>query len=98
APLVTGVQTCALPIFMKNTETGAAQRRIDFWPFFTWRRDFNGNSRLQALSLLEPFLPNNKSIERNYSPLWSIWRAEKNPRTGGRSAERRAGKGVRCSG
>ena len=40
----------------KNTETEAARRRVDFWPFFTYRRDFNGNSRLQVLALLEPFL------------------------------------------
>jgi hypothetical protein len=56
--------------------------RVDLWPIFTARRDLNGTSRLQVLSLLEPFLANNKSIERNYSPLWSLWRSEKNPQTG----------------
>jgi hypothetical protein len=66
----------------KNTETGTARERTDFWPLFTHRRDFNGNTRLQLFSLLEPILPNNKSIERNWSPLWSVWRAEKNPKTG----------------
>jgi hypothetical protein len=69
----------------KNTETGAAQRRRDFWPFFTHWRDFNGSSRLQVLSILEPFLPNSKSVERDYSPVWSIWRSENNPRTGAAS-------------
>ena len=69
----------------KNTETEAVRRRVDFWPFFTYRRDFNGNSRLQVLALLEPFLPSSKSIERDYSPLWSVWRSEKNPRTGAAS-------------
>jgi hypothetical protein len=64
----------------KNTETGAERRRVDFWPLWTHRRDFNGNTRLQILAPLEPILPGNKSIERNYSPLWSIWRAEKNPK------------------
>jgi hypothetical protein len=34
---------------------------------------------------LEPILPNNKSIERNFSPLWSVWRAETNPGTGASS-------------
>jgi len=62
----------------KNTQTGAALRRTDFWPLFTHRRDFDGNERLQILSVLEPLLPNNKSIERDYSPLWSLWRSEKN--------------------
>ena len=61
------------------------RRRVDFLPFYTYRRDFNGNSRLQVLALLEPFMPTSKSIERNYSPLWSLWRAEKNPRTGATS-------------
>jgi hypothetical protein len=69
----------------KNTETGAAFRRWDFWPFFTARRDFDGKERLQVLSILEPLLPNNKSIERDYSPLWAFWRAESNPLTGAAS-------------
>ncbi len=69
----------------KNTDTGAIHRRVDFLPFFTFRRDFNGNSRLQVIAPLEPFLPANKSIERNYSPLWSVWRSESNPRTGAAS-------------
>jgi len=69
----------------KNTETGAAERTVAFWPFFTHRRQFNGNTRLQVLALLEPYLPNNKSIERDYSPVWSLWRSERNPRTGASS-------------
>jgi hypothetical protein len=35
--------------------------------------------------LLEPFLSTSKSIERDYSPLWSVWRSENNPRTGAAS-------------
>jgi hypothetical protein len=69
----------------KNTETEAVHRRVDFLPFYTFRRDLNGNSRLQVLAPLEPFLPANKSVERNYSPLWSVWRSEKNPRAGATS-------------
>jgi hypothetical protein len=30
-------------------------------------------------------LPASKSIERDYSPLWSVWRSENNPRTGAAS-------------
>jgi hypothetical protein len=52
------------------------------WPFFTWHRDFNGNSRLQILAPIEPVVPENSGIERNWSPLWSLWRAENNPKTG----------------
>ena len=68
-------------ILEKDLATGDALHRVDFWPLFTFRRDHNGNQRLQILSLLEPLLPNNKSVERDYSPLWSLWRAEKNPAT-----------------
>jgi len=68
-----------------NAETGQFLRRTDCWPLFTARRDMDGNQRLQILALLEPFLPNNKSIERNYSPLWSLWRHEKNVKTGATS-------------
>src|SRR6185295_16857548 len=54
----------------------------DFWPLFTSRRDRNGNTRLQVLAPLEPLLPNSKSIDRNWSPVWSVWRTEQNPKTG----------------
>ncbi len=60
-------------------------RRTDLWPLFTAHRDHEGNERLQLLAPLEPFLPNIKSVERDYSQLWSIWRAEYSPRTGARS-------------
>ena len=73
-------------LIQKNTETGKSLRRVDFFPFFTHRRDFNGDTRLQIFAPVEPFLPNNKSIERDYSPLWSVWRAEQNAATGAASA------------
>ncbi len=69
-------------LVQKSTETGKYLRRVDFFPFFTYHRDYNGDNRLQVLAPVEPFLPNNKSIERNYSPLWSLWRAEENGTTG----------------
>lgn len=69
----------------KNEETGTALERTDLWPLFTARRDHNGNERLQLFAPLEPFLPNNKAVERNYSPLWSVWRSERNARTGAAS-------------
>ncbi len=69
----------------KNTETGRAQKRTDFWPLFTRREEFDGSSRLQVLAPLEPFLPTSKSIERNYSPVWSVWRSETNAVTGASS-------------
>ncbi len=69
----------------KNTETQTARRRVDFWPLYSHRHDFNGNSRLQVLAPLEPFLSTSKSIERDYSPLWSVWRSEQNAKTGATS-------------
>lgn len=69
----------------RNTAEDTALHRIDFWPFFTWRKDHQNLERLQVLSLLEPLLPNNKSIERLYSPIWSIYRQEENPITGAAS-------------
>jgi hypothetical protein len=69
----------------KNTQTGMARRRVDLWPLFTHKRDYNGNTRLQIFAPLEPILPFSPAIERNYSPVWSVWRAEKNPKTGATS-------------
>ena len=66
----------------KNTQTGDARTRTDFWPLFTHHRDFGGNTRLQILAPIEPVYPNHKSIGRNWSPLWSLWRSENNPKLG----------------
>jgi hypothetical protein len=69
-------------IVEKNTQSGEFKRRVDFWPFYTFHRDMDGNQRLQVLALLEPLFPNNRSVTREYSHLWSFWRAEHNVRTG----------------
>lgn len=65
---------------IQNTATGKTFRRRDLWPLFTWRQELDGRSRLQILAPIEPLLPNNKSIERLYSPMVSIWRNEANPK------------------
>lgn len=70
---------------LKNTGTGKERVRLDMWPFFTWHHDFNGDERLQVLAPLEPAVPDNPAVERNWSPLWSIWRAEKNGQSGASS-------------
>ena len=72
-------------IVEKNTKTGQQKQRLDMWPFFTWHREFDGSERLQVLAPLEPIVPNNRGVERNWSPLWSLWRAESNPKTGAAS-------------
>jgi len=69
----------------KNTANGEAKRRVDALPFFTYHCDYNGSSRLQILAPLEPAVPDNRGIERNWSPLWSIWISENNPRSGASS-------------
>ena len=46
------------------------------------RRDHDGSERLQILAPLEPILRENTGVERLYSPIWSIWRSEKNAKTG----------------
>lgn len=72
-------------VIQKNTETGQSERRADLWPLYTYKRDYNGNTRLQLFAPLEPILPNNRSIERDYSPVWSVWRSERNAKTGATS-------------
>ncbi|HUA68596.1 MAG TPA: hypothetical protein VMA13_08610, partial [Candidatus Saccharimonadales bacterium] len=52
-----------------NMDTGAWRRRVDLWPLFEYNRDFSGNKRLQILAPIEPILPNNRGVERNWSPL-----------------------------
>jgi hypothetical protein len=69
----------------RNTETGKASRRIDCWPLFTHTRDFEGRTRLQIFSLFEPIVSTSKSVDRNDSPVWSVWRAENNPVSGASS-------------
>jgi len=69
----------------RNTQTGTAQRRQDFWPLFTRRQDYNGNTYFQMFAPLEPILPTSKAVDRDYSPVWSVWRMEHNPGTGASS-------------
>jgi hypothetical protein len=69
-------------VIEKNTARNTAKHRTDLWPFFTARREHDGNERLQIFAPLEPIVPENTSFERLYSPIWSIWRSEKNGKTG----------------
>ncbi len=63
-----------------DTATGRSFRRRELWPLFTWRRELDGRERLQVLAPIEPILGGNVNIERLYSPLWSVWRSESNPK------------------
>jgi hypothetical protein len=65
----------------RNTETHDFKRRVDFWPFYSYRRDLDGTRRTQVLAILDPLFPNNRTMSREYSPIWAFWKEEKNPRT-----------------
>jgi hypothetical protein len=69
----------------KNIQTGAVRSRNDLLPLYMHRRDYNGNTRLQIFAPLEVFVAGAHKIERDYSPLWSVWRSERNPKTGAAS-------------
>jgi hypothetical protein len=69
-------------VLEKSTETHVQKHRVAMWPFFTWHSEFNGNERLQIFAPIEVVLPTNRGIERNWSPLWTLWHSEKNPRAG----------------
>jgi len=43
-------------------------------------------TRLQFFAPLEPILPTSKSVERDTRRLWSVWRSEKNAKTGATSS------------
>lgn len=66
----------------RNTETGKIRRRVDLWPIMLHTRDFDGTTRLQLFAIAESFFPVSPGVERNWSPLWSIWRSENNPAAG----------------
>ncbi|MGB0578358.1 MAG: hypothetical protein ACPGVU_01530 [Limisphaerales bacterium] len=67
-----------------NPQTGKNLHRQDLWPLYSYRK-VNGKSRLQVLSILAPVLASKKGVERNWSPLWALWRSEKNEETKTRS-------------
>jgi hypothetical protein len=68
-----------------NTETGKYRRWRYLWPLFTTHRDFNGDTRLQVLTPLEPLVPGSHKIERDWSPVWALWRSERSAKTGATS-------------
>ena len=68
-----------------NTENGSFRRRAALWPFYSYHRDVKGNRRLQVLALIEPFVPENPSVEREYAPIYSLWRSQDNAQTGASS-------------
>lgn len=73
-------------LFQNTVENDTArhlqEQRLDLWPFFVYHRYFDGSTHLQILALIETFFPDNRGVRRNWSPLWSVWRSENNPKMG----------------
>lgn len=67
---------------MDNTQTGEQERRVDVWPFYRYQKELDGRKYLQVMSIVEPWLPNNTHVPRIFSPVYSFWRQEENPKTG----------------
>ena len=70
---------------LQSNTDGRFRRERALWPFFVWKRDLEGRERLQILELFETFFRNRESVQRNYSPLWALYRSESNPSTGSAS-------------
>lgn len=69
-------------IIERETGTAHYAERTDLWPLFTARRDREGRERLNLFAFAEPGLPGSKSVERNWSPAWAVWRSERDPKSG----------------
>ncbi len=70
---------------VEKHEGAVMRRRTDLWPLFTSSQRADGSTRLQVFAPVEPFIPANNGIPRNWSPLWSLWRSEHNAVTGASS-------------
>ena len=49
------------------------------------RRDRQGRERIQVLALAEGAFPSNEGIARGWTPLWSLYRQERDAKTGRQS-------------
>jgi hypothetical protein len=68
-----------------NTDTGKTYKRRNLLPLFTYNKQMDGAEYLQIFAPLEPLLPTDDTLKRTLSPLWALWRTEKNANTGQRS-------------
>jgi len=57
-----------------SVEGGLDSRAINLWPLFTYRRTPDGKAYFNFISPLETFLQDNAPRERNWVPLWTIFR------------------------
>lgn len=65
--------------------TGEMRRRQSAWPFMVRQKSYDGSTRLQVFAPLEPMLPASETVERVFSPLWSVYRAQYNGTNGASS-------------
>ena len=69
----------------RDRRNGAEYRRRSLWPLFHHARDRQGRERLQVLALAEGAFPSNEGIARSWSPVWSLYRHERDAKTGRQS-------------
>ncbi len=60
-----------------RVEGGRDSRAINLWPLFTYRRLPDGTAYFNFISPLETFLQDNAPRERNWRPLWTLFRWDK---------------------
>ncbi|WP_432822222.1 hypothetical protein [Trichloromonas sp.] len=53
-------------------ESNPYKRRVALWPFFSYQK-VKDVSHVHFLALLEPFFPESRALERNWSPLWRLY-------------------------
>lgn len=56
----------------RKDEAEPYKRRIALWPLFSYQK-VKTVSQFHLFSLMEPFFPENKALERNWSPLWRLY-------------------------
>ncbi len=63
----------------KDLQKDRQSRRRALWPLFTQHVSETGVKRFQLVTPLEPLLPVNETVIRQYSPFWALWRSQHDP-------------------
>jgi hypothetical protein len=67
-------------LYQDTTQTVAGNQdkfvatKKHLWPLYSYWKHQDGTQQLQILSILEPLFPNNETIRKLYSPLFSFYR------------------------
>jgi len=62
-----------------NEEANFHAQKSHLWPIFSYWNDGAGTTQLQTLSPFEVFMPHNEEVRDLWSPLFALYRYEKNP-------------------